>query len=108
MLLESQKNAFDNAKREFYSINYTEISGSLSFVQTTLDQDENAFDKGDIAKAAELANAVTPVLEKLKFSMYESLPVENRSVWYRANEKSDKDVLSTIQKMAAMNITPSI
>lgn len=104
LLLESQKNAFDNAKREFYSINYTEISGSLSFVQTTLDQAENAFDKGDIAKAAELANAVTPVLEKLKFSMYESLPVENRSVWYRANEKSDKDVLSTIQKMAAMNI----
>lgn len=104
VLLDEQKAAFDNAKSRFYSINYSEVSSSLTFAQNTLDQADAAFKSGDIAKAAELANGVTPVLEKLRFSLYESAPVENRSVWYRAYEKSDEDVYKTIRLMADMNI----
>ena len=70
-LLLNHRKMPDNAKREFYSINYTEISGSLSFVQTTLDQAENAFDRG-YRQGGGAGKRSYPVLEKLKFSMYES------------------------------------
>ena len=63
VLLDEQKAAFDNAKSKFYSINYSEVSSSLTFAQNTLDQADAAFKSGDIAKAAELANGVTPCLK---------------------------------------------
>ncbi|MDD4124327.1 MAG: family 10 glycosylhydrolase [Eubacteriales bacterium] len=102
--LEEQKSAFEYAKKQFYSIDYAEISVSLDIAEAVLDDAQNAYNTGDMGKAVELACSISPVLEKLRFYMYESLPVENRAVWYRASEKSDEDVYNTVRLMAEMNI----
>ncbi|NCA68185.1 MAG: hypothetical protein EOM87_09015, partial [Clostridia bacterium] len=104
IILDEQNAAFENAKKKFYSINYSEISNSLNYIELQLAEAQSAYETGNIDKAIELASCVSSVLDTLKFMMYESAPVENRAVWYRANEKSDEDVYKTVRLMAEMNI----
>ncbi len=104
VVLDEQTAAFENAKKKFYSIDYADISDSFKYAETNLAEAHNAYNSRNIDKAIELASCVSSALETLRFKLYESTPVENRATWYRANEKSDADVLKTVKLMAEMNI----
>ena len=43
------------------------------------------------------------MLSQIEYSLYESSSVDNRSTWYRANEKNDSEVRTTVEKMELLS-----
>ncbi len=102
--LEEEKAAFQKAKDNFYSIDYPALAIALESIEEKLGKAGDAYDAGDVDKAIELAAGVSGLLDTLRFMMFESAPVENRAVWYRAGEKSDEEVLRSVTLMSEMNL----
>ena len=94
----------DSAKKAFLNLDYNSISSQISLIDKEIAEADEAFKSFDFERALEKADAVISICEKLKYSFNESHGVENRAVWYRANEKSDEQVRATVLKMKELNI----
>lgn len=102
--IQTVVDAFDEAKKEYKTINYPKITEELEALRAELEKSEKAISDGDFESAMELAKSVKNKAEKLKFQTIESNLAENRAMWYRSDEKSDDEVRETIAKLKSLNV----
>lgn len=95
---------FNNAKKEFYDIDYASIQSALDQATSYTQQISAAMSQGDYPKAIQLSVSVTDKIDSIQYSMIRSSAVENRAAWYRSSEKSDSEVIATIEKALSLNI----
>jgi hypothetical protein len=97
--IQAVVDAFDEAKKEYKTLNYPKITEELNTLKTELEESEKAIMDGNFESAMEIAKSVKNKAEKLKFQTIESNLAENRAMWYRSDEKSDEEVRETIEKL---------
>lgn len=102
--IQTVVDAFDEAKKEYKTINYPKITEELEALRAELEKSEKAISDGDFEAAMEIAKSVKNKAEKLKFQTIESNLAENRAMWYRSDEKSDDEVRETIAKLKSLNV----
>ncbi|MBP3386895.1 MAG: family 10 glycosylhydrolase [Clostridia bacterium] len=102
--IQTVVDAFDEAKKEYKTINYPKITEELEALRAELEKSEKAISDGDFESAMEIAKSVKNKAEKLKFQTIESNLAENRAMWYRSDEKSDEEVRETIAKLKSLNV----
>lgn len=105
--LSLYKNAitlFEQAKKDFYDIDYDDVKISLDELGALAEQTTSAIERSEFSKAIDFSLIITKNIEKLRYKMIRSSTVENRAAWYRSNDKSESDVKAVIEKAAALNI----
>ena len=102
--IQAVVDAFDEAKKEYKTLNYPKITEELNALKTELEDSEKAIMDGNFESAMEIAKSVKNKAEKLKFQTIESNLAENRAMWYRSDEKSEEEVRETIEKLKSLNV----
>lgn len=102
--LEAVKQAYALAESALYDIDYTYISSKLDACKTLIDSVDSSVTDGDPVNAINNLYQITLMLGDLENAMITDKAVEERSVWYRSNVKSDADVLAVIEKCVEYNI----
>lgn len=109
--LKSALNAFEdvkiryrNAKTSFLNIKYSQIEREIENISSVLESAKKDFYNFEIEDSFSKCDEVILRAEELSYQMIESKRVENRAVWYRCHEKSDEEVLATVQKMKSLNV----
>ncbi len=102
--LESVKQSFALAESALYDIDYEYISSKLDACKTLIDSADSSISDGDPIDAINNLYLIQLMLGDLEGAMITDKAVEERSVWYRSNVKSDEDVLAVIQKCVEYNI----
>ena len=95
---------FDKAKKDFLNIKYSEIQLEIENICCALEEAKADFYAFKIEESFLKCDRLLNRAEELTYLMIESKRVQNRAVWYRSHEKSDEEVLATIQKMKSINV----
>ncbi len=95
---------FDKAKKDFLNIKYSEIQPEIENICCALEEAKADFYAFKIEESFLKCDRLLNRAEELTYLMIESKRVQNRAVWYRSHEKSDEEVLATIQKMKSINV----
>ncbi|HBR30988.1 MAG TPA: hypothetical protein DD733_02780, partial [Clostridiales bacterium] len=101
---ENAVKLFEEAKKQFYDIDYTEVQNTLNEISELTEQIGIAINSTDYPEAIRLSEIVKESIDTLGYSMIRSSAVENRAAWYRSYDKSDSEVRAAIEKAAALNI----
>ena len=102
--LNNVKEKFSQAEHALYDIDYQFISTKLDACKTLIDSVESSAKDGDPVNAINALYEITLRLADLEEAMITEKAVEERSVWYRSNVKSDEEVLAVIKKCVEYNI----
>lgn len=102
--LDEIKSRLEDAKSNLYAIDYKTIDSKLDAADGVFSKANDEFEKGNLDNAISLSSVTSDMLSQIEYSLYESSSVDNRSTWYRANEKNDSEVRTTVEKMAALGI----
>lgn len=102
--LEAMKTKYAQAESALYDINYGYISDKLDSCKALIDSVDSSVNDGDPLNAINSLYEITLILADLEEAMITDKAVEERSVWFRSNVKSDEDVLAVIKKCVAYNI----
>ncbi len=103
-MLNEVLQSFEQAKKEYLSIAYSDISASADELKNRLETAEKSILDGDMTSARDICAEVYREAEVLNYACIESRPAQNRAMWYRANEKSDDEVRATIEKLVSFNV----
>ncbi len=93
-----------NAKEQFYAIDYNRIEPIIESAHNLYAKAESCLKDGKIDSAIAISNDIMSLIETAKYGLYESSSVENRSVWYRSNEKNDDEVRNTVKLLDELGI----
>ncbi len=102
--LNNVKDQFSQAEQALYDIDYQFIGSKLDTCQALIESVESSVADGDPVNAINALYEITLQLADLKEAMITDKAVEERSVWFRSNVKSDEDVLAVIKKCVEYNI----
>ena len=102
--LDEIKARLEDAKKNLYAINYRSVDSKITAADGVFARAQNEFEKANIDNAILLSSVTSDMLSQIEYSLYESSSVDNRSTWYRANEKNDSEVRATVEKMAELGI----
>lgn len=102
--LNNVKEKFTQAEHALYDIDYQFISAKLDACKTLIESVKSSAKDGDPVNAVNALHEITIQLADLEEAMITEKAVEERSVWYRSNVKSDEDVLAVINKCVEYNI----
>ena len=95
---------YNSAKERLLCINYDSLDKRINDLTAIYNSVLSDIENNNSTKVVEGAQIMRSICNSLRFSLYESAPVENRAVWYRCNEKSDEDVTATCELMRQMNV----
>ena len=95
---------YNSAKERLLCIDYENLDKRIESLTDVYNIVKADIENNNSSKVIEGAQTMRSICGSLRFSLYESAPVENRAVWYRCNEKSDEQVTATCELMRAMNI----
>ncbi len=102
--LNNVKDQFSQAEQALYDIDYQFIGSKLDTCKALIESVESSASDGDPVNAINALYEITLQLADLKEAMITDKAVEERSVWFRSNVKSDEDVLAVIKKCVEYNI----
>lgn len=102
--LELVKTKYAQAESALYDIDYEYISAKLDACKKLIESVDSAVTEGDPLDAVNSLYTVSLLLSDLEDAMITQKAVEERSIWYRSNVKSDEDVLAVIKKCVEYNI----
>ncbi|MBP5755406.1 MAG: family 10 glycosylhydrolase, partial [Clostridia bacterium] len=98
------KTGYEDALERLLSIDTASIGPKVELITSVYDAYLERKGTDSPEKSVERCRTIISMCEDLRFSMYESAPVENRAVWYRCNEKNDDEVRASCELMAQMGI----
>ncbi len=98
------KAGYEDAIERLSCINISSIGPKVELIKSVYDTYIEHKSADSPEKSVERCRTIISMCEDLRFSLYESAPVENRAVWYRCNEKNDDEVRASCELMAQMGI----
>ncbi|MBO4453096.1 MAG: family 10 glycosylhydrolase [Clostridia bacterium] len=94
----------EEARKNLLNIDYPSANAGLAELETTIEAAQKAYAEYDFAAASEYADSILSSISRIRYGMIESHAVENRAVWYRADEKNEDEVRATVEKMKKLNV----
>lgn len=94
----------DAAKKKLKDIDYDTLEPMFESLHADLNEAKDSLFTDNCAQALEAMDRVAAAIDQVRYMMIETKAIENRSVWYRATEKSDDDVRATVEKMKQLNV----
>lgn len=102
--LDSSAELLAKAKEQLLELEYEAVEQTVSELTSLSGKAVQALRSGSYDEALSDAETLESELQALQYALVGTHAVENRAVWYRSNEKSDEQVLATINRMKAMHI----
>lgn len=102
--LDSSVELLADAKAKLLDLNYEAVEQTVEELTALSGKALQALRNGSYDEALSDAETLESQLQTLQYALIGTHAVENRAVWYRSNEKSDEQVLATINRMKALNI----
>ena len=102
--LDGAAQTLEDAKAHLLDLDYGTVGQTVETLTALSETSVQALRNGDFDKALSGAEELETALKSLQYALIETHAVENRAVWYRASEKSDDEVLATVERMKELNI----
>lgn len=102
--LESAVRKLEDAKARLADLHYETVEKTVETLTSLSEASVRALHSGDFDAALSGAEELEDSLKTLQYALIETHAAENRAVWYRAAEKSDDEVLATVERMKELNI----
>ena len=103
-VLETALAYFNNAKKAYLNIGYTQISAESENIKSMLQTAEEKINQGNVEEARDICADIIKQAELLRYLSIESRDAQNRAMWYRAYEKSDEEVRATVEKLVSLGV----
>lgn len=94
----------DEAKNRLIGLDYGQLDGTVNRIARLVSEAEKGLTESDFDLAASKLSEIEQATGDMTYAFIESHPVENRAMWYRANEKSDEEVARTVEKLKRLNV----